>query len=133
MDPETKALEAVERAVSLETVQDGEPHPAEPVLAKFVVAFGAKTVALAIFADSAKPHRTASFLRLVGRIPNVSVEDRRLLASRGLASPEDAVRDAALQALETWDDKRLEDLVEGHADPTPYLALYAHSLLKFQT
>src|SRR6266478_3179657 len=122
------AFASLVRALDAEIVEDGEPHSAETTLAEFVRIFRAGPLLQALFAETFRPSRTASFLRLLGRIQAIPPRDRRRLVERGLASACIEVRDAAIQAVESWHDSALAELLMSHNESEPWLADYARAV-----
>jgi len=122
------AFASLIRALDAEIVEDGEPHPVEDAIGGFVREFGARYLCEALFAAAFRPTRTASFLRLLGRIQIVPSRDRGRLVERGLASTRVEVRDAAIQAVESWHDPALVDLLMSHRDSEAWLADYAKAV-----
>lgn len=75
---------------------------------------------------STKPAaRSASLLRLLGRAAGINGASRRFVVERGLASDSVEVRDAAVQAVESWEDASLANLLRGRHEPVAWLASYA--------
>ena len=122
------AFASLVRALDTETVEDGEPHPAEDAIDGFVRKYGAGHFSQALFSDTFRPSRAASFLRLLGRIQRVPSTDRHRIVERGLASGSVEVRDAAIQAVESWHDASLASLLSSHHESESWLAEYAKAV-----
>jgi hypothetical protein len=69
--------------------------------------------------------RCAALLRLLSRVSQLDAEQRRSVVRRGLASNSVEIRDAAVQAAETWEDAALAELLRQHRDPVSWLSDYA--------
>lgn len=126
---ELASIAAINALIDEETVEDGHTHSAEPVLRKYIEHYGATGLIEHAFAAES-PIRSADLIRLLGRISEVANEHRRVIVERGLASPHFAVRDAALQAAESWEDGSLVDLLNGHRDLVPWLNQYAEKIMR---
>lgn len=112
---------ALSRAI-LEPVEDGVTHPAEELLAQFVRSTDRAFLVKWTF-EPRTP--TADVLRLLGRLDSVAKDSRFVLVRRGLESDDLEVRDAAVQASESWSDPQLGELLRAHQEPTAWLADYA--------
>jgi hypothetical protein len=126
---ELDSIAAINALIDDEPVDDGYTHSAESVICDHIEQFGASELIEHAF-TTASPIRSADLIRLLGRIPEVEVELRRSIVERGLASPHVVVRDAALQAAETWEDASLVALLRGHRDAVPWLAQYAEKIVR---
>jgi hypothetical protein len=117
------ALAHLSAEMDAEVVEDGITHPAENALASYVAAHGTAHLFEAMFADHPDHSRTASLLRLMGRI-SVPEDARLRFVTAGLASSNVEVRDAAVQATESWADSSLEQSILTHREPVAWLADY---------
>lgn len=126
---EPESIAAINALIDDETVEDGYTHSAESVLHEHIEHYGAASLIEHAFATDS-PIRSADLIRLLGRIPEVEVDLRRMVVERGLASPQVAVRDAALQAAETWEDPSLVVLLRDHRDAVPWLSQYAEKIVR---
>lgn len=126
---EPDSIAAINSLIDDETVKDGYTHSAESVLHEHIEHYGAARLIEHAFAAES-PSRSADLIRLLGRLPEVEIELRRMIVERGLASPHVAVRDAALQAAETWEDRALVALLRGHRDAVPWLSQYAEKIVR---
>lgn len=84
-------------------LEDGFTHPAEAVLRPYVRCSGIDQWVERLLAEEPQDSRQAVLLRLVARVglPGSSVTRQRLVLD-GLARPESELRDATIQAVETW-------------------------------
>jgi hypothetical protein len=112
-----------------ETVEDGYTHSAESIVADHIERFGGFGL-IEYALTSASPSRSADLIRLLGRTPGIELDLRRSIVKRGLASSHVAVRDAALQAAETWEDASLVLLLKTHREAVPWLADYAEKIVR---
>ncbi len=126
---EFDSIAAISAMIDDEPVDDGYTHPAESILTGHIDRFGAFGLIEHVL-TTASPIRSADFIRLLGRIPEVEIELRRAIVERGLASPHVVVRDAALQAAETWEDASLVVLLREHRDSVPWLTQYAEKIVR---
>ncbi len=126
---ELDSITAINTLIDDETLDDGYTHSAESMLREHIEQFGAAGLIDHAF-TTASPIRSADLVRLLGRIPEVEVRIRRIVVERGLASLHVVVRDAALQAAETWEDASLVALLREHRDAVPWLAQYAEKIVR---
>lgn len=126
---EGESIDAIHAAIDDESVDDGYTHSAESMISDHIGRFGGSGLIEHGWTTSS-PVRMADLIRLLGRIPEIEVELRRAVVERGLASPHVVVRDAALQAAETWEDASLLVLLRAHRDSVPWLAQYAEKIVR---
>lgn len=126
---EPDSIAAINALIDDEAVEDGYTHSAESALREHIEHYGAVALIDHAFMTES-PIRAADLVRLLGRIPEVEIELRRKIVERGLASPHAAVRDAALQAAETWEDRSLVALLRDHRDAVPWLSQYADKIVR---
>lgn len=120
------------RALEAEPIEDGRCHVGEDTLAAATrLLGGAVDNWLAGIADRARnPAERAAILRLAGRcgLPGGGAA-RRHLVNDSLASSHVEVRDAAVQAAESWEDPSLVEVLEAHREPVAWLADYIAQVL----
>jgi hypothetical protein len=121
---------ALASLVDTEPVEDGVRHSAEPKLADYIERHGVNTLVSQALGQALRASRAAAFLRLLGRIAAVDEESRKDLVERGLQSASVEVRDAAVQAAESWGSASLVPLLKAHHDPVPWLADYAERVAR---
>lgn len=126
---ETDSIDAINTMIDDEAVEDGYTHPAELMLIDHIERFGAAGLIEHTWATSS-PIRSADLIRLLGRITEIELEQRRSIVERGLASAHVVLRDAALQAAETWEDASLAVLLRRHRDAVPWLSEYAEKIVR---
>lgn len=121
----------VEAAARAEAFEDGVSHPAEPAFEQFLARYGDTHLAQLMMArvseDSA---RFALMLRLAGRMEAIGRATRLELVEAGLRSSSFDVRDAAIQAAESWENAELAPILARHAEPVPWLAEYITRLIR---
>jgi hypothetical protein len=112
-------------------VEDGIIHPAESRIALLVGAQGEQFVYDKLFTcATAATASIAAFIRLLGRVENLSADFHLQLVTAGLASADHEVRDAALQAAESWEDRDILPRLREHHEPLPWLADYLKRLVR---
>lgn len=126
---EPDSIAAINALIDDETVEDGYTHSAESILREHLEQYGASGLIEHAF-GATSPIRASDLFRLLGRIPEVEIELRRVVVERGLASPHVAIRDAVLQAAETWEDCSLVALLREHRDSVPWLSQYAEKIVR---
>lgn len=118
---EDRELLALQRAMEAEPVEDGVTHPAEELLERYVGRVDGEYLVNAVLQDAV---HSADLLRLLGRIDSVPTDARIALVRRALASADVEIRDAAVQASESWDDPELAPFLKAHSEPITWLAQY---------
>lgn len=126
---EPDSIAAINSLIDDETVKDGYTHAAESMLRDHIEHYGTAGLIEHAFSTES-PIRSADLIRLLGRIPEVEIELRHVVVDHGLASPHVAVRDAALQAAEEWEDRSLVVLLRDHQDTVPWLSQYAEKIVR---
>ncbi|MBD3308639.1 hypothetical protein GF339_19675 [candidate division KSB3 bacterium] len=116
-------------AIQSEPIEDGYTHPGEHVITKAL--HSAKKTAIywiqGIFHDNWRyPNIVASILRLLGRLsPKIADPWAHILVINGVIHPSIEVRDAAIRAIELWNDPRFVDFLTAHrVEQVPWLAKY---------
>ena len=71
----------------------------------------------------------ADTLRLLTQLTPATPEWRAKLIEEALRSPSVVVRDAAIQAIETWEEPALFSLLRRHVDPDAWLQSYKTTLI----
>lgn len=126
---ESRALAGILSALDEDPIEDGVTHSAESALNSYVSRFGSLSIAHQFLAVTPSA-RAAAFLRLLGRCTNLAPGERRSFVQWGLASDSVEVRDAAIQAVENWEDGALIDVLRRHAEPVAWLAKYTASVVR---
>ena len=103
-------------AFDVEPLEDGITHPAEQILNEAVQNFDKALDWLeGIAVDAASPAFAASVLRCLGRLRDLgTVAWRENLVRGALSSPDIQMRDAGLQAAETWGGAAMREALEAH-------------------
>lgn len=114
-------------------VEDGIDHPGEVMIREALQSMDGYPVLewLKMFsADTANPHFAASVLRCLGRQQRLGTASWRIEVIRKALST-DAVdlRDAAAQAAECWGGLEMQDILQEHTDPVPWLREYILDIL----
>lgn len=110
------------------SVEDGTGHHAELIIANALVQAGDRR-ALHWFknfcTDASQPGFASSVLRCLARVDSIGTESwRAALVRDGLAADSVEMRDAAIQAAESWGDSNLIAILIAHSDPEPWLQRY---------
>lgn len=96
--------------------------PAEHVLCDFLRCFGDGLVPFLQEEVVAHPENFAAILRLAGRTSLLGPDVRSHLVMSGLQSAVVDVRDAAMQAIESWGDPTLVPMLQRHVESDEWLA-----------
>jgi len=123
-----RSIETIDRELDAVPIEDGTSHPAERCLAVHVDTFGEAGLLDAVQANHTHVHQ-AQWLRLLGRTSVLGPLLRANLVRWGLASPSVEVRDAAMQAVENWEDRALVKMLREHYEPIAWLSRYAANIV----
>jgi len=116
-------------SIQTEPIEDGYIHPGEQVISKALHSFRKNAIywIQGIFHDNWRhPGVAAAILRLVGRLPaKIADPWAHILVINGIIHPRIEVRDAAIRAIELWDDPRFVDFLSARREEqVPWLAEY---------
>ena len=122
-------LEAdLRRAFEAEPMQDGIVHAAEDVIGDAVSSMHgdeALKCLRSMALDAGAPVLAASVLRCLGRESRVGTADWRSgLIEDALQAASLQMRDAAVQAAETWGDRQAVEVLEAHVESDEWLRDY---------
>ena len=118
----------------VEPVEDGIAHPAEHILEDALHTADQRSVLSrvgALCTNPTRPSFAASSLRCLGRLqsPGSSVW-RAGVVRAALASPAAELRDAAVQAAESWGDPHLVQVLRSHRETEPWLSRYVREVIE---
>ena len=115
-------------------LEDGMDHPAEGILAEALQSrkdHGVLGWLKDICTDASRPSFAASVLRCLGRQEGVGAASWRVdLVRAGLAIGNVEIRDAAVQAAESWGDTASLDVLTAHSEPEPWLRQYIRDVVE---
>ena len=128
-----RLLNELQAAFEADPLEDGMDHPAERIVERALrhtenqhVLDWLGTVSL----DSAQPSFAASVLRCLGRIEHVGTASWcAQLVRNGLELDDVEIRDAAVQAAESWRDPDIVDVLAAHDEPEPWLRDYIRDVI----
>ena len=120
-------------AFAADSLEDGMSHPAEEIIGEALrsaednpVLDWFRTFSL----DAERPSFAASVLRCLGRqTPPGTDSWRTELVRDGLAVDDVEIRDAAVQAAESWGDRSLVDVMKAHSETEPWLREYIEDVI----
>jgi hypothetical protein len=125
---------SLKQTLRVEPVVDGYDHPAEGLLRETFKREPdiAAQWFLSALRENQNPSLMADSLRLLGRITPADTVWRGRIAAEGLRSQSAEVRDAAMQAIESWRDVALVDVLKDHQrrEPKKWLREYANQLIQ---
>ena len=114
-------------------LEDGMSHPAEEIIGEALRSTKDKPVLdwfMAFSLDVVRPSFAASVLRCLGRqTPPGTDLWRTELVRDGLAMDDVEIRDAAVQAAESWGDRSLVDVMRAHREAEPWLREYIEDVI----
>ncbi len=115
-------------------VEDGMEHPAEEIIASTLAETKVSHVLSwfrAFCADASQPSFAASVLRCLGRCERIGTVTWRVgLVRDGLAMNDVEIRDAAVQAAESWRDVEMVECLRAHDEPEPWLRQYVLDVIE---
>tara|TARA_R110000868_G_scaffold90971_1_gene252155 strand:- start:98 stop:544 length:447 start_codon:yes stop_codon:yes gene_type:complete len=111
-----------------EAVEDGVSHPGEAVVSQIVSNGEASSL---VDATIDRPgSNAASIVQLLGRLSPIEQPSRTKLISHALNSQDIQLRDAAVQAIELWEDETMIPLLATHREPVTWLSDYIIEVLE---
>ena len=112
-------------AFETEPLEDGMRHPAEQIIEKALRPRGSQRVLewlRELSLDAAHPSFSSEVLRCLGRQTHPGTGSWRAgLVRDGLAMDDVEIRDAAVQAAESWGGREVVDVLMSHDEPEPWL------------
>lgn len=123
----------VRAALEADPVEDGYSHPAEVLLEKFIRDSGDRASEWLIGLLSSEHWSAglrAGLLRLLSRQKPLTEKWRLRIIKLCLSSPNIELRDAAVQAAESWEDAGVIHLLQAHWEPCLWLADYAARVIR---
>jgi len=125
---QTELLDKLLEAFETDPLEDGTNHPAEQIIRK-ALRFSEDRQIFDWFKnfslDIEHPSFAASVLRCLGRQENPGTSSWRAeLVHRGLTVDNVEIRDAAVQAVESWGDPELANILKLHHETEPWLREY---------
>ena len=115
-----------------ERVEDGITHPAEKIIDDALNSTNERAVytwlsELAV--DVGCPDMAASVLRCLGRRKLEPLEWRVRVVKDALAVDDVEIRDAAVQAVESWGEMEFCNVLEHHSEVVPWLCNYIEDVI----
>ncbi len=115
-----------------EPLEDGVTHSAEKVVAGALSGPAAQLSAFAqLLRTESNPEFSASMLRLASRVGRTARRDWRgavIKAALGSSSP--TLREAAVEAIEQWEDAELLPLLRAHTESVSWLKAYIDDVIE---
>ena len=133
-DEKERFLNSLWDAFEIEPLESGFDHPSEGIIREAMLSMEEEHVLewlRSVSLDPQHPSLAASVLRCLGRLerPGTELWCAALVRSAlGLDEPE--IRDAAVQAAESWGGKAVRIVLEAHTDPLPWLDDYIGAVIK---
>jgi len=121
-------------AFEAETLEDGMNHPAEGIISEFLDSFADRPLLhwfREIASDAEAPSFAASVLRCLGRNADVGTPEwRGNLIQEALSVKDAELRDAAIQAAESWGDQSLVGILRDHDETEDWLHQYIQEVIE---
>ena len=130
---QAQLLYRLRAAFESEPFEDGMDHPAEQIIKRALQSSENQQVFdwFENFSlDMGHPSFAASILRCLGRQTNLGTSSwRARLVRKTLAVGNVEIRDAAVQATESWNDPELVEILRSHNETEPWLYEYILSVI----
>lgn len=133
-DQEWTRITANLRAVfEADVLEDGIDHPAEQIIGEVLRSDDDQRVLewlRVLSSDAENPSFAASVLRCLGRQASPGTASWRAgLVQTGLSMENVEMRDATVQAIESWGERDLVDVLRIHHEPEPWLRKYIQDVI----
>lgn len=123
----------IRAALEADPVEDGYTHPAEAYLEKLFHHWGQAAGGWLIGRITDKQWNrslAADLLRVLSRLKPLTEDWRLRVIELALSSPDIQMRDAGVQAAESWEDSGAVELLKKHSEPCAWLADYIKSVVR---
>ena len=124
---------ALTEALAAAPVEDGVSHRGEGIIQEALRSVPTEAILAwlrSLVLDPGHPGLGAEVLRLVSRNAEIGPAAWwRHLLQGALASGDVELRDAAIQAAETWSERGLADPLKSHREPVPWLREYMEAVV----
>ena len=114
-------------------LEDGINHPAEQILHDGLQSANAQDLLTwfrALVTDIERPFLASAVLRVLGRCRPGTSAWRAGTVRAALVSDDVEIRDAAVQAAESWGGSEIREVLQGHLEPTPWLRTYIDDVIE---
>ena len=131
---ETRQLEARLRTAFEDTpLEDGINHPAELIIDEVLRSVDRQHVLewlRTLSVDAGRSNLAASVLRCLGRRRPGTPAWRAGIVQAALAAGDVEMRDAAVQAAESWGGHKVRDILRNHVEETSWLRMYIEDVVE---
>ena len=120
-------------AFEVEPLEDGIHHPAERIIDGALESTDRQQVIVSlnkICLDTKDPGFSSTVLRCLGRRVLGTPNWRTEVVRSALAVDDVEMRDAAVQAAESWGDREMIAILESHVDAVPWLRTYIEDVVE---
>ena len=120
-------------AFEAEPLEDGIDHPAERIIDDALRSVHGRPVLAwfrALSVDVERPGLAASVLRCLGRRRPGTSAWRVEIVRSALAADDVELRDAAVQAAESWGDLGMREVLSSHTEAIPWLRAYIEDVVE---
>ncbi len=114
-------------------VEDGFCHSAESIIDETLLLADQKNalrVLGSLATDDGQPVLAASVLRCLGRRSPGTPAWRAGVVRTALSLDDVEIRDAAVQAAESWGGAEIREILRGHTEEVPWLCTYIHDVVE---
>ena len=134
-DPEKERLEfRLRTAFDADPLEDGISHPAEQIVREALQSGDDRSRIFAFLralsVDAEHPGLSASVLRCLSRWRFGTPAWRAGIVRSALAADDVEMRDAAVQAAESWGGPEMRDVLRSHVETTPWLRAYLQDVVE---
>ncbi len=131
--PFFKIEKQIRAALEADPIEDGYLHPGEALLEMAIRDSGGETgnwLIGVLSGDRWSASFRAGLLRLLSRQRPLTEEWRLRVVKLGLLSSNIELRDAAVQAAESWEDAGVMQLLQSHREPCTWLSDYISRVIQ---
>lgn len=133
-DPEKERLEfRLRTAFDADPLEDGVSHPAEHIIGESLQSVDRSRIFAclrALSVDAEHPGLSASVLRCLSRWRLGTSTWRAGIVRSALAADDVEMRDAAVQAAESWGGPEMRDMLRSHVEAVSWLRAYIQDVVE---
>ena len=124
-------MAALINALDATPVDDGISHEGDAIVRRLVEFYQSQFIdyMTETAKDASAASRLSSIIRLMGRNDRVPLAIKRHVLKYSLESNSAEVRDAAVQAADLWEDRRLLDILSLHVEPLDWVRSYQKDVM----
>jgi hypothetical protein len=125
-----KEFKGIVQSVIDMPVENHFVHSSEECIVRLMRCYGPDVIYELVASNFDDYYITASLLIILGRMYEIPRALRCSLVKLGLSSPNVEVRDAAIAAVELWEDAELVGILREHVESVDWLANYRDRIIE---